>query len=82
VSGSRNYKRYEDMSRDGFLQIYIQRDGDVLVIVRKEDDSRAFGTHVEFCTSGGKSPNTLKALYALAEAIKKDNEENPDIRSH
>jgi len=32
---------------------------------------------VEFCTSGGRSPHTHRALVALMDAIRKDNEERP-----
>lgn len=74
--------RNEDMSPDGQLVLHQQRDGDVIVNIRPSKDDRdyegsPFGVTVEFCTSGGRSPNTLKALRQLMVAMEKDNEERP-----
>ncbi len=72
-------ERNEDMSPIGRLVLLLQVDGDVVVAVRA--DPREFSqTSVEFCqpfTGGGRSPNTLKALKALAVAMERDNAESP-----
>lgn len=77
-------KRHEDMSRNGYLRVLRDASGDIIVAIVAEDGSDA---HVEFCTcgnGGGRSPNTFEALAALAEAMEKDNAEdpsrNPDTR--
>ena len=73
-------ERKEDMSADGRLELIQQRDGDVIVIVHPDSDSREakllpFGASVEFCVSGGRSPRTLHALRDLMAAMIKDSEE-------
>lgn len=77
----KRYTRNEDMSPDGTLTIYMQEDGDLLVVVNGRGTSeRLRMAEVEFCTvgaGGGRSSHTRKALVALAEAIEKDNEERP-----
>lgn len=74
-------ERIEDMSSRGRLRVIQQDDGDIIVAVQSmEDGCLQNGDSVEFCTGfsgGGKSPNTLNALYALMDAIKKDNLEHP-----
>lgn len=71
-------ERKEDMSHDGKLELLQQSDGDVIVIVHPGSDSKEskhlpFGASVEFCVSGGRSPNTLHALRDLMTAMEKDN---------
>lgn len=68
------YRRYEDMSPTGFVQVYLQRDGDVVIMVRDEHGVEA---SVEFCASGGQSTRVRVALQDLAEAIMKVNDESP-----
>ena len=74
-------ERFEDMSQRGRLQVLQQDDGDVIVTVIEDMDSRGpcagLGASVEFCTSGGKSPKTLAALRALMQAIADENAERP-----
>ena len=72
--------RFEDMSPIGRLEVLRQRDGDVIVSVITEDGAQA---HVEFTTpmsGGGNSEHTWKALVALYEAMKADNDERPQTR--
>jgi len=63
-------ERHEDMSANGKLKMFRQDGGDV-VLVAINDEGRQIG--LEFCTSGGKSPNTHRALCALMVAMEKDN---------
>jgi len=70
-------KRIEDMSTCGFLCLIQQYGGDIIVACT---NSLGETTDVEFCApgaGGGRSPNTLKALYNLIQAIEQDNEEKP-----
>ena len=77
MNPSKSYSRHEDMSPDGELTLYMQRDGDIIIIIKKKDEhSHPKELDLEFCCSGGKSPHTRKALFALAAAIEKDNMEN------
>lgn len=74
--------RNEDMSTVGKLQLLQQTDGDVIVSIIPEEEPCGCGVagrsqSVEFCTSGGRSPNTLHALRALMVAMAQDNKENP-----
>lgn len=69
--------RKEDMSPTGFLRLFMQPDGDVLVSVTAENmhgETRG-PLCVEFCTraGGGRSPRTLKALHDLMRAMAEDN---------
>ena len=69
--------RKEDMSATGRLRLMRQEDGDMCVAII---DERGHVASVEFCTSmcgGGRSPKTLAALYALAQAIIEDNTDDP-----
>lgn len=69
--------RKEDMSPSGFLRLYMQPDGDVLVSVTAENmhGEMRGPLCVEFCTraGGGRSPRTLKALQELMRAMAEDN---------
>lgn len=74
--------RAGDMSPDGRLRVWRQEDGDLIVEVVPEYDERSPSpsASVEFCTvgsGGGRSSHTRKALFALIEAIKRDNAESP-----
>ena len=80
-------ERFEDMSPRGRLKLIRQPDGDIIVVTVPDPDERncmsAAGGMVEFCTpcsGGGQSPNTLKALRLLFEAMVKDNEEEKQCR--
>lgn len=81
MSESKRIERNEDMSPRGRLALILQRDGDVIVaIVPDPDATRWERDSVEFCrpgAGGGRSTHTLAALRALAEAMEKDNQENP-----
>lgn len=75
-------RRKEDMSPDGFLEVFIDTDNnDIHVSVCSEDHGgEMVFASVEFCCvgmGGGQSPRTREALRNLAEAIKLDNEEKP-----
>jgi hypothetical protein len=80
-------QRYEDMSLRGCLQVTIEDDGDIIVcgVPGSLDDFKRNGLYqtAQFCTigaGGGQSPHTLRALYALVEAIEMDNSERPQFR--
>jgi len=72
--------RKEDMSPDGRLRVFLQADGDVILSIVPASDGRCLNSSVEFCalTGGGRSPHTRKALLALMDAIRKDNEADPN----
>ena len=79
-------ERIEDMSPSGRLVVHRQSDGDMIVAIWPDSKEHPYSGVVsaEFCTygGGGRSPNTLKALRALFEAIELDNKEYPqDHRS-
>ncbi len=79
-------ERLGDMHRTRALKLYVQSDGDVVVLITQdgipvgdidtgnESDQSA---QVEFCVSGGRSRRTHHALLNLIEAMKEDNEKNP-----
>ena len=63
---------------DSFLEIHLYHQGDVFVFVQGVDrQGKPSEAQIEFCApnGGGWHPNTIKALYELAKAIQKDNEE-------
>ena len=69
-------ERREDMSAKGHLSLLWQDDGDIIVAAYAQNQSTGLIEHnagVEFCTSGGKSPRTLRALAALFRAMEEDN---------
>jgi hypothetical protein len=75
-------RRKEDMSPRGFLQITRDESGDVVIgSYGMRDGLVQPCTPVEFCISSGgnRSPNTVRALIKLAEAMEKDNLENPIV---
>jgi len=75
-------RRKEDMSPDGFLDVFIDTDNnDIHVTVGGESyGGEMVIASVEFCctgTGGGKSPKTREALRNLFKAIREDNENSP-----
>lgn len=81
IEPRRTYRRRDDMSPDGVLQILGQDDGDIIVsIVPPKEQEHEWMHSVEFCSlggGGGRSKHTRKALVALALAMEQDNRENP-----
>jgi hypothetical protein len=78
VSYHRWVERYEDMSPDGKLRVFLQPDGDVVLSIF--DSGKQMMASIEFCSvgsGGGRSPNTLEALRNLYRAIERDNKERP-----
>ncbi len=85
-------ERVEDMSPDGRLRLFREDDGDIIVSIvpptSKMKGDYSFGLsdmEVQFCSvgsGGGRSEHTRKALFALMEAIEKDNTENPIARAN
>jgi HAMP domain-containing protein len=74
-------ERNEAMSPTGRLALLLQPDGDVVVAVRP-DPEELHQTSVEFCqpsSGGGRSPATIRALRALAEAMREDNAQRPIV---
>ncbi len=67
-------RRLEDMSPDGFLELFQQDDGDIIVTVKAADQGEEFGARasVEFCLSGSRSRKTLEALRLLMGAMRED----------
>jgi len=74
-------ERYEDMSPTGRLCLVLQNDSDVIITVIEDGKGMLGSPSVEFCLSGGQSPNTRKALLSLIDAMKKDNQENEQFRT-
>lgn len=70
-------ERHEDMSTIGKLRLTAQDDGDMIVSII---DAEGIMVDVEFCASGGRSPETLQALRELSHAMRRDNE-NPNPRT-
>lgn len=69
-------RRPQDMGK-GYLELFKEEDGDMCLLIRDEDGNSA---SIQFCTGvvgGGRSPRTLNALYALAQAMVEDNRERP-----
>jgi hypothetical protein len=69
----RTVTRLEDMSPDGSMSLHRQEDGDFIVTVR-ESGEKGFGSSVEFCMSGTRSPRTVTALGELMKAMREDRE--------
>lgn len=69
-------KRIGDMDPTTTLVVTQEMDGDmVLGIMGQDDKDRYFNHSIEFCTSGGRSPNTRAALVRLLEAMEEDNKQ-------
>lgn len=62
------------MSPTGSLELLECEDGDIIITVREHRDDGLIGPGeaVEFCHSGGRSPQTLHALRHLASAMQSD----------
>jgi hypothetical protein len=74
---AKTYTRLGDMGEGTALVVHVQDDGDVIIGIGEPLMPKKT---VEFCTigpGGGRSQHTFKALRALAEAVKKDNQECP-----
>lgn len=78
------YTRYEDMSPDGYLQVIVEDDGDVILVVNGSgfDPDDFHRVSVQFCTfgGGGRSPAVRNALLHLIQAIQQDNVEKPQYK--
>lgn len=75
-------RRKEDMSPDGFLEVFVDTDNNDIHVSVFSDDRCGDTVYasVEFCCvgfGGGQSPRTREALRNLAEAMRLDNEEKP-----
>lgn len=66
----RSVSRPSDMAADAALVVLQETDGDVIVCVTNNGGREQ--TEVQFCASGGQSPNTLRALVALMQAMVSD----------
>lgn len=79
------YTRHEDMSQDGKILVYMGHTGDISIGIHSYDATGVFETATaEFCeivNGRGRSPHTREALIKLADAIEKDNLENPIKKS-
>lgn len=76
-------KRLEDDSPTGSIQVVFTQDGDGWMQIIATPDPEDFHTTFRFrmpMIGGGQSPRTRVALLILAEAIRLDNEENPQHR--
>lgn len=64
--------RQSDMNPEITLKLTRENDGDIVVSI---DDSSNWtgGTEYQLCSSGSRSPRTLKALRDLFNAIHADN---------
>ncbi|MBX4211099.1 hypothetical protein KW783_03985 [Candidatus Parcubacteria bacterium] len=81
--------RVGDMHPNRLLKIWKQHDGDVVVTIEQNGkpigDSDASGNprsetaRIEFCMSAGRSQKTRRALMALFDAIKEDNDTHPIV---
>jgi len=66
------------MAPDAALVVLQELDGDVIVCVTNNGGKEQI--EVQFCASGGKSPNTRRALIHLMNAMQDDmNGVIPDI---
>lgn len=76
------YERRDDMAQ-GKLRLLMEEDGDIIIVLLGMNPNTKLYDKmidIQFCTvgsGGGRSPETRKALRALAEAIEKDNMECP-----
>ena len=75
--------RLDDMGHGKLsLRIETHQDGDVCLYVEEGgmpiEDELGNRAVVEFCSSGGRSPRTKAALYALIEAMTEDARTRPD----
>lgn len=71
-------ERPDDMSQDGRLSVFRDSEGDVHIrIIPPQDRSNDYAPSIEFVSHCQRSPRTVKALSALLEAMRLDNEERP-----
>ena len=61
------------MAPDAALVVLEEYDGDIIVCVTNNGGREQ--TEVQFCASGGKSPNTRRALVWLMQAMQDDLDE-------
>jgi hypothetical protein len=85
LNANQSYVRFEDDSRQGMISINFSMDGDGWIQVISQPDDNDFHLSMRFRTAGpvsggGESPRTRAALLILAEAIRLDNEKNPQHR--
>ena len=66
----RSVSRPSDMAQDATFAVLQEMDGDIIVCVTNNGGREQ--TEVQFCASGGKSPNTRRALVALMKAMEAD----------
>lgn len=78
--------RLGDMHPTRALRVRKQSDGDIIVAIVQEgwplgdpvnSDEKSYAATVEFCSSGGRSPEVRQALFALYEAMERENTRNP-----
>lgn len=80
VKRGENYERNGDMTPPGESRLiaHVQHDGDVCLQIFNTGTANGIDycvtADIEFCASGGKSPNTLHALHALVAAMALDAE--------
>jgi len=83
VPGAQRFrKRFEDDGRAS-ISVVFSKDDDGWMQVIGKPDPKDFHTLCRFRTPSGKkgeSPRTRVALLILAEAIRLDNEEHPQVR--
>lgn len=88
VKPRETYERFEDMSPDGRLQVFIEDDGDVIVTAVPPPSNSANPMNwlkpvsVQFCagSGGGQSPRVRLAILELARAIEIENRERQQHR--
>lgn len=64
-----------DMREGKALQLFVEDDGDVIVSIIPEDGVYSKGA--QFCLSGSQSKRTTMALHELFEAMKEDEQRQP-----
>jgi hypothetical protein len=85
LTPAKSYKRFEDDSAHGSLTVSFSWNGDGWIDVLSEPDPKDFNMTFRFripsfMGGGGESPRLRVALLILAEAIRLDNENNPQHR--
>jgi hypothetical protein len=80
--------RIGDMHPTRALEVSSHDSGDFIIRITQDGitvgnvdtgDPKERSAAIEFCVSGGRSPNTKKAIEALLEAMEKDNSEHPIV---
>lgn len=83
IKSKDSYLRFEDDSREGTIEVSFTPDGDGWIEVLSKPDPNEVHWSFRFrmpMMGGGQSPRTRVALMILAEAIRLDNEKNPQCR--